>query len=73
MTHKVVEWIASAEQAPAMMLSASAIGYYCTQQRGDHTVLTESDGPKPMFMSDLCREWEQAAQTATAHGVRVAC
>lgn len=68
LTHKVVDWIAAAEQKPAMMLPASAIGYYGTQERGDHTVLTESNGPKPMFMSDLCREWEQAA---ASHGVRV--
>jgi uncharacterized protein (TIGR01777 family) len=73
LTRKVVDWIAAAEQKPATMLSASAIGYYGTQQRGDDTVLTESDGPKPMFMSDLCREWEQAAQTAGIHGVAVAC
>lgn len=73
LTRNVVEWIAAAEQKPAMMLSASAVGYYGTQQRGDDAVLTESDGPKPMFMSDLCREWEEAAQSAGAHGVAVAC
>lgn len=73
LTRKVVEWIAAAEYKPAMMLSASAIGYYGTQRRGDNAVLTELDGPKPMFMSDLCREWEQAAQTAAPHGVTVAC
>jgi uncharacterized protein (TIGR01777 family) len=73
LTNKVVEWIAIAGKKPAMMLSASAIGYYGTQQRGDDAVLTESDGPKPMFMSDLCREWEQAAQRAATFGVKVAC
>lgn len=73
LTRKVVAWIATAEHKPAMMLSASAIGYYGIQQRGDNAVLTERDGPKPMFMSDLCREWEQAAQTAALHGVAVAC
>lgn len=44
LTRKVVDWIASAERKPAMMLSASAIGYYGTQQRGEHTVLTETMG-----------------------------
>lgn len=73
LTHKVVDWIGAAEQKPAMILSASAIGYYGTQQRGDEAMLTESDGPMPMFMSDLCREWEQAAQAAVSHGVKVAC
>jgi len=56
-----------------MLLSASAIGYYGTQPRGDDTVLTERSGPQPMFMSDLCREWEAAAHQAEAYGVRVAC
>ena len=72
LTRKLVEWIAAAEHKPAMLLSASAIGYYGIQRRGDDTVLTEKDGPRPMFMSDLCREWEAAAQGAEAHGVRVA-
>ncbi|ATQ75757.1 TIGR01777 family protein [Massilia violaceinigra] len=73
LTRKVVSWIAAAHHKPALMLSASAIGYYGIQARGDDTVLTESDAPQPMFMSDLCREWEEAAGTAAAYGVRVAC
>ena len=73
LTNKLVAWIAAAEHKPALMVSASAIGYYGIQRRGDDAVLTESDGPQAMFMSDLCREWEQAAQGAAAHGVPVAC
>ena len=72
LTRSVAAWVASADHKPAQMLSASAIGYYGVQARGDATVLTESDGPQPIFMSDLCREWEQAAQGAEAHGVCVA-
>jgi uncharacterized protein (TIGR01777 family) len=73
LTSKVVAWIGAADHKPAMMLSASAIGYYGIQPPGDDAVLTESDGPQPMFMSDLCREWEEAAQAAVSQGVRVAC
>jgi uncharacterized protein (TIGR01777 family) len=73
LTDAVVRWIGAAEHKPALLLSASAIGYYGVQPRGDATVLTEQSGPQPMFMSDLCREWEQAAGGAAAHGVRVAC
>jgi uncharacterized protein (TIGR01777 family) len=73
LTNKLVAWIAAAEHKPALMVSASAIGYYGIQRRGDDAVLTEDDGPQAMFMSDLCREWEQAAQGAAAHGVAVAC
>ncbi|NHZ98807.1 TIGR01777 family oxidoreductase [Massilia sp. CCM 8734] len=72
-TRKVVAWIAAAHHKPALMLSASAIGYYGIQAQGDNTVLTERDGPQAMFMSDLCREWEEAAGAAAAYGVRVAC
>ena len=72
LTRKLVDWIAAAAHKPALLLSASAIGYYGIQRRGDDTALTEKDGPQPMFMSDLCREWEQQAQGAEAHGVRVA-
>ena len=72
-TNKVVAWIAAAHRKPALMLSASAIGYYGIQALGDDTELTERDGPQAMFMSDLCREWEDAAGAAAAHGVRVAC
>ncbi|MYM36973.1 TIGR01777 family protein [Duganella sp. FT94W] len=73
LTNKVVQWIASAEHKPALLLSASAIGYYGVQARGDQTELTERHGPQPVFMSDLCREWEAAARGAETHGVRVAC
>lgn len=73
LTDTLVRWIASAEHKPAMLLSASAIGYYGTQARGDDTGLTEQHGPQPMFMSDLCREWEAAARGAEAYGVTVTC
>jgi uncharacterized protein (TIGR01777 family) len=73
LTRKLVDWIAAAEHKPAMLLSASAIGYYGIQPQGDATELTEHAGPQPMFMSDLCREWEEAAHAAEKHGVRVAC
>jgi uncharacterized protein (TIGR01777 family) len=72
LTDKLVAWIAAAQRKPALMLSGSAIGYYGIQGPGDATLLTESAGPQPIFMSDLCREWEQAASKAGADGVRVA-
>lgn len=73
LTNQLVQWIASAEHKPSLLLSASAIGYYGVQARGDSTELTEQHGPQPIFMSDLCREWEQAARGAEARGVNVAC
>ena len=73
LTGDLVAWIAAAQHKPALMLSASAIGYYGIQKRGDDAELTEAHGPQPCFMSDLCREWETAAQAAAPLGVAVAC
>lgn len=73
LTKNLVEWIANAEQKPKLLLSGSAIGYYGVQKQGDDTALTEDSPPQPIFMSRLCREWEAAAQGASAYGVRVIC
>jgi uncharacterized protein (TIGR01777 family) len=73
LTERVVAWIAKAEHKPRLMLSASAIGYYGVQAMGDETPLAEDAPPQPVFMSQLCQEWEAAARAAQAHGVQVAC
>ena len=73
LTSAVVDWIARARHKPRLLLSASAIGYYGIQAPGDAAQLAETAPPQPIFMSDLCREWEQAAGTATRHGVQVEC
>lgn len=72
-TAELVAWIAAASHKPAMLLSASAIGYYGVQRRGDNRALAEDAPSQPTFMSELCREWECAAQKASAYGVAVAC
>jgi len=71
LTRTLVEWIARAEHKPQILLSASAIGYYGIQAQGDATDLIESSSPQPIFMSQLCQEWEAEAQRATEHGVAV--
>jgi uncharacterized protein (TIGR01777 family) len=73
LTQRVVDWIAKAEHKPFLFLSASAIGYYGTQKIGDASALAESAPPQPVFMSDLCREWEEAARAAAQYGVQVEC
>jgi uncharacterized protein (TIGR01777 family) len=35
--------------------------------------LDEAAPSQPVFMSDLCREWEESAQAAAAYGVQVEC
>jgi uncharacterized protein (TIGR01777 family) len=73
LTRGVVDWIAGAAHKPFLFLSASAIGYYGIQEIGDQAALDESAPPQPMFMSDLCREWEEAAGEAAQSGVQVEC
>jgi uncharacterized protein (TIGR01777 family) len=73
LTEKVVDWIGRASHKPRLLLSASAIGYYGIQRIGDDAKLDEAAPPQPMFMSDLCREWEAAAAGAVRHGVQVEC
>ena len=73
LTQDLVAWMRSRSQRPRCLLSASAIGYYGVQPLGDDTPLTEDRPPQPVFMSQLCQQWEQAAAAALPLGVGVAC
>ncbi|RZI88832.1 MAG: TIGR01777 family protein [Variovorax sp.] len=73
LTDTLVGWIGQRSLKPAVLLSASAIGYYGVQPQGDPAELTESSPPQPIFMSQLCQQWEAAAGAASRHGVRVVC
>ena len=53
---------------PAVLVAASAIGYY--GDRGEE-VLTEASAPGEGFLADVCREWEAATEVASAAGIRV--
>ncbi|HWF67425.1 MAG TPA: TIGR01777 family oxidoreductase, partial [Acidobacteriaceae bacterium] len=53
---------------PAVLVSASAIGYY--GNRGDE-ILTEQSKPGAGFLADLCVHWEQEARKAQEFGLRV--
>lgn len=67
-TQRLNAWLAQAAHKPAVLVNGSAIGYYGC--RGDEA-LDENAGTQNEFMSDLCREWEEAAVKAEALGVRV--
>jgi len=73
LTRRVVDWIAAAQNKPRLLLAASAIGYYGVQRQDDGTALTEESPPQPVFMSELCQEWETEAARAAEYGVQVAC
>ena len=56
------------QQAPAVLVSASAIGYYGS--RADE-VLTEDSPPGSDFLAQVAVAWEQEARAAEQFGVRV--
>lgn len=60
--------MAQAQEGPRVLVSASAAGFY--GDRGDEE-LHEGSGAGEGFLSSLCRDWEAAAQPASAAGVRV--
>ena len=60
---------ASGNNTPAVMVSASAMGYYGDQ--GDREV-TEETPPHDEFAHRLCKRWEEAAREAQEFGTRVA-
>src|SRR5262249_22613526 len=67
-TRALLSLIERLERKPQCLVSASAVGFY--GDRGDEP-LDESAGPRPGFMSELCRRWEEEVWLAEAMGVRV--
>ena len=67
-TRLLAEKVARLPEPPSVMVSASAIGYY--GDRGNE-LLTEESEPGAMFLSEVCQEWEAAAEPAQEAGVRV--
>ncbi len=68
-TRLLAETLARLPRRPKALAAASAIGYY--GPRGDE-VLTEDSAPGQGFLSEVCLEWEAAAEPASAVGIRVA-
>jgi uncharacterized protein len=64
------ETLARLQTPPAVLVSASAVGYY--GNRGAEE-LTEESGPGDGFLVDVCRAWESSTTPATDAGIRVAC
>ncbi|MFN9368551.1 MAG: TIGR01777 family oxidoreductase [Planctomycetia bacterium] len=67
-TRHLVQGRAAAVRKPAVLVSASAVGYY--GDRGDEE-LVESAAPADDFLGRVCVEWEREALAAEAAGVRV--
>jgi uncharacterized protein (TIGR01777 family) len=60
--------LAERETKPAVLVSGSAIGYYGS--RGDE-VLDETSNSGDDFLTDVCTQWEAAAQPAADAGIRL--
>ena len=67
-TRALVNALGKMNAKPAVLVSASAIGYY--GNRGDE-VLTEESAAGTEFLADLAREWEAEALKADALRIRV--
>ena len=61
--------LAQLKQPPRVLVCASAIGYYGNQ--ASDAPVDESAPAGQGFLSDVCRQWEQAAQPAESRGIRV--
>lgn len=71
LTRNLVDWMGQRAQAPRVLLSASATGWY--GDRGDELLDETSPAPTPDFASQLCQDWEAEVMRASAYGTRVAC
>jgi uncharacterized protein len=68
-TRNLVAGLTAADPRPAVLVSASAVGYY--GPRGDERV-TEETPPGDDFLARVCVVWEREAAAAEALAVRVA-
>lgn len=68
-TRRLCRFLAGLQRPPAVLVSASAVGYY--GDRGSETV-DEDSPPGEGFLASVCREWEAATEPARGAGIRVA-
>lgn len=69
-THNLIEGLRALDERPAVLVCASAVGYY--GDRGDEA-LDESSAPGRDFLAEVCEAWEAQALAAVSLGVRVVC
>jgi uncharacterized protein (TIGR01777 family) len=67
-TRLLSESMANLSAPPKVLISTSAIGYY--GDRGEERLYEDSRAGTG-FLADVCREWENATEPASAKGIRV--
>ncbi|MEY3284849.1 MAG: hypothetical protein RIR86_2862 [Acidobacteriota bacterium] len=68
-TRKLVEGLAAMARPPAVLVGASAVGYF--GDRGEEQ-LDETAPPGLGYLSEVCQEWEAEYRRAESAGIRVA-
>lgn len=71
LTRNLVDWMAQRKQPPAVLLSASATGWY--GNRGEEPIDETSAPPAADFASHLCQDWEAEVMRAQQFSTRVVC
>jgi uncharacterized protein (TIGR01777 family) len=67
-TRTIVAAIGSGEKRPAVLVNASAVGYYGDVESGD---VTETHPSGTDFLARVCERWEKEASRAEEYGIRV--
>ncbi|WND03226.1 TIGR01777 family oxidoreductase [Temperatibacter marinus] len=67
-TNDLINLVEGLVDKPSVMISASAVGFYGRQQ--DQWMIEEAEA-QDIFMSSLCKFWEEAAAAVTEFGVRL--
>ncbi|MCS7155145.1 MAG: TIGR01777 family oxidoreductase [Bacteroidetes bacterium] len=66
-TEALVRAICDSPEPPALLLNASATGYYGSRPEP----VTEASGPGEGFLAELAQAWEAAAEPVRSRGVRL--
>lgn len=69
LTERLVGWLQSRSQRPAVLINGSAVGWY--GDAGERPLEENSAAAGEDFASELCLAWEQIAREAEALGIRV--
>lgn len=66
-TRALVEAIGALDKKPAVLVNASAVGYYGNVDAG---MVTEESPSGEGFLAEVCRRWEEEAARVLEHGTR---
>ncbi|OTG81188.1 TIGR01777 family oxidoreductase [Acinetobacter sp. ANC 4648] len=72
MTHCLYQWLAQANIFPKLIISGSAIGFYGIDPLEKWQDECDENSPsQPIFMSELCQQWEKAALSYITQNTKI--